>query len=256
VPQFLLPLEKIEGNTFVLSGPEAFHVTRVLRMKEGQTIELFDGRGGRYNGVIRKILMDGSVEGDIADKLSSPEPQFAVTLRLFLGIVKPSHFEWAIEKGTEIGIASFHPVITPRTIVQSREISPTKITRWNKIITAAAKQSKRATLPKLESPVHYRDAIVDVTKTGLTLVGWPKEPGRSTHAGLKEVLAKAKQEFKKEEKLTVNLFIGPEGGFSAEEIELAGVEGAHLFSLGSNTLRTETAAAVSAAIVFYELGAF
>lgn len=256
MPQFLLPLEKIEGNTFVLTGAEAFHIVRVLRVKEGQTVELFDGKGGRYKAVVRKILLDGSVEGDITEKLAAPEVQLAVSVKLFMGIVKPSHFEWALEKGTEIGISSFHPVITPRTIVQSREISKTKLERWEKIITASAKQCKRATLPKLYEPVHFRDAIIASAKSGLTLVGWTKEHGRSTHAALKDVLAEARVKHAKEEKLGVNLFIGPEGGFSTEEIELAGCEGAHLFSLGPNTLRTETAAVAAAAIVHYELGGF
>lgn len=250
MPQFLLSLGDVQGKTFVLRGPEAFHITRVLRNKEGEEIELFDGKGGRYKGVIRSIGSDGTVAGDIIEKLKVAHRSFPVTVNLYLSLLKASHWEWALEKGTEIGVHTFTPIITPRTVVQLRELGNKEV-RWNKILTSAAKQCGRADLPKLNEPVHYRDAIVAATKKGLTLVGWAKH-GSTTYAGLRDVLSDARR---KNKSLDVNIFIGPEGGFSDEEIELAETDGASLFSLGPNTLRAETAAVTASAIVFYELGA-
>ena len=251
MPQFLLELGDVTEDKFVLRGPEAFHITRVLRNKAGEEIELFDGRGRRYRGVIRSIGEDGSVSGDIIEKLEVNRRPFPVTVNLYLGLLKASHWEWALEKGTEIGINTFTPVITPRTVVQLRENSTQKKKeRWEKIVQAAAKQSRRDDLPIINEPKHYRDAMVEASQNGLTLVGWEKH-GSTTYAGLRDVIADARR---KNKKLNVNIFIGPEGGFSDEEIELAETDGAALFSLGPNILRAETAAVTSAAIVFYELG--
>jgi 16S rRNA (uracil1498-N3)-methyltransferase len=253
MPQFMLKLEDIDGQHFVLKGPEAFHVTRVLRRKEGSEIELFDGKGGKYTGVIRTILADGTVEGDITKRSQAPMKTVPVDLHLYLGVLKkPSNWEWALEKGTELGVASFTPVITPRTIVQARDISKNKISRWQKIMEGAAKQSERGTLPALKEPQHFRDAIPAAAKRGLVLLGWERHPGATTYAGLREVLRKARAENKKG--LTISLFIGPEGGFSKEELEIAEYEDANFFSLGPNVLRAETAAVSAAAIILYELG--
>jgi len=254
MPQFILKLEDIDGQRFVLRGPEAFHVTRVLRRTEGSEVELFDGEGGKYSGVIRKILGDGTVEGDIVKRSQAPLKAISVDLHLYLGVLKkPAHWEWALEKGTALGIASFTPVITPRTIVQTREISKNKTERWHKIIEGAAKQCERGIFPTLNEPQNFREAVPSAAKRGLLLLGWERHPGASTYAGLRETLRKAREENKKG--LTVSLFIGPEGGFSKEELEIAEYEDANFFSLGPNVLRAETAAISAASIILYELGA-
>ncbi|MFH2204835.1 MAG: RsmE family RNA methyltransferase [Elusimicrobiota bacterium] len=250
MPQFLLSVSDVRDQSFVLRGPEAFHIVRVLRHKEGDVIELFDGEGTRYKGVIRAIDKDGAVAGEIVEKLAAARHSVPVRIKLYLGLLKSSHWEWALEKGTEIGVDTFTPILTPRTVVQLREMGQKKEERWKKIMTSAAKQCRRADIPKLNEPLQYRDAIVQATKSGLTLVGWEKHGG-TTYAGLRATLMQARRDHKR---LTVNLFIGPEGGFSEEEIELAETDGAALFSLGPNILRAETAAVAAAAIVFYELG--
>ena len=253
MPQFVLKLEDIDGKRFTLRGPEAFHVTRVLRRKEGSEIELFDGKGGKYTGVITTVHNDGSVEGDITHRAHAPMRPMSVDLHLYMGLLKKaSNWEWVLEKGTELGVASFTPVITPRTIVQARELSKNKVARWNKIMEGAAKQCERGTLPGLKEPQHFRDAVPAAAKRGLVLLGWERHPGATTYAGLRETLKKARAENKKG--LTISLFIGPEGGFSDEELKIAEYEGASFFSLGPNVLRAETAAISASSIILYELG--
>ena len=253
MPQFLVKPEDVSDGQFSLQGPEAFHVTRVLRRKVGDAVELFDGRGGRYTGVIRSIGPDGDVTGEVTGREHSPRRAYPVELELYLSLLKPSHWEWAIEKAAELGVTAIIPTVTPRTVVQLRELNKTKEERWGKILQAAAKQCKRADIPVLRQPQHYRDAIVAAAKSGVSLVAWEKHAGASTYAGLREVLREART--KNPDGLKVQLFIGPEGGFSDEEIELAECEGAALFSLGPNTLRAETAAVAAATVVLYELGA-
>jgi len=253
MPQFLLKPDDIEEKRFTLSGAEAFHVTRVLRHKTGDSVELFDGHGGRYTGIIRQILSDGTVIGDITGRAHAPHRDFAVDLRVYIGLLKASAWEAALEKCTEIGASVFIPTITPRTVVRLKDFEGKKRERWEKKLEAASKQCRRASLPRLEAPVHFRDAIAEAAKEGLTLLAWEKRSEASTHASLREVLRKARKT--QEKGLRVNLFIGPEGGFSDEEIELADCEGAAIFSLGENTLRAETAAIAASAMVFYGLGA-
>src|SRR5687767_10686309 len=112
MPQFLI--EGAADRTFALRGPEAFHVAKVLRRKEGDSLTLFDGKGGRYRGVIRAVSAE-EVAGEIVETLTAPEAG-SVRLELYLGLLKPAHWEWALEKGTEVGVAAFVPVITPRTV--------------------------------------------------------------------------------------------------------------------------------------------
>jgi 16S rRNA (uracil1498-N3)-methyltransferase len=252
MPQFLVKPEDVAGDRFHLDGPEAFHVTRVLRRKVGDAVELFDGRGGRYTGIIRSIRADGAVDGDVTARAKAPARSYPVRLNLHLSLLKASQWEWAIEKAAELGVTAIIPTSTPRTVVQLRELTPAKSERWTKILTAAAKQCGRAEVPELEAPQQFRDAIVAAAKEGVTLLAWEKHAGASTYAGLREVLREAR--VKHPQGLTVNLFIGPEGGFSDEEIELAECEGAALFSLGPTVLRAETAAVAAATIVLYELG--
>lgn len=251
MPQFLVSPEEIEGSRFLLQGPEAFHLTRVLRYKEGQTVEVFDGKGGRYSGLIERIRADGSVEGRITGTLHTPHAAVKVSLTLYLGLMKASRWEWALEKGAEVGVSRFVPVLTPRTVVQLREGGASKVERWRKILLAASKQCGRADLPEIRPAAHFRDAVQEAAGSGLTLLGWEKMPKKSTSPPLRELLAHARHK----REAGVNLFIGPEGGFSEEEVELAEMEGARLFHLGSSTLRGETAAVVASALVLYELGA-
>lgn len=252
--QFYLPPEAVKEKSFHLEGPEAFHILKVLRFKEGQSLDLFDGRGGRYKGTITRVGKE-QVEGTLTETLAAPHAGPAVRLQLFQGLLKASHWEWVLEKGTEVGVDRFIPVITPRTVVLLKEAEriQSKLERWGKITLAAAKQSRRARLPEIAEPAHFRDAIHEAAKAGLVVLGWEKMAGAHARDTLKEALAGAAKKGKGP--FTVSLFVGPEGGFSEEEVELAESAGAVLFGLGSATLRAETAAVVSSAVILYELGA-
>ncbi|MFA6092076.1 MAG: RsmE family RNA methyltransferase [Elusimicrobiota bacterium] len=251
MPQFLIAPEDVQGERFVLRGPEAFHVAKVLRRKVGQSLEIFDGKGGRYAAVIESLPEDGTVEGRITGILHSSAKGTKISLELYLGLLKSSRWDWALEKAAEIGVSAIIPVLTPRTVVQLREeAGPKKAERWRKVLIAAAKQCGRPEIPELREPVQYREAIVSAAKEGPTFMGWAKTSGADT--SLHEAVLEARK--KQAESMKINLFIGPEGGFSEDEAELAELEGAHLFHLGSTTLRGETAAIVASSLLLHEFG--
>jgi len=251
MPQFFVRPERVKDKTFSLDGPEAYHVAKVLRRREGEEIELFDGRGGRYRGKIVSILPDGTVEGKIAETLSARSAGPTVRLDLYPALLKSSRWEWLLEKGTELGVSAFHPVTTQRTVVLLHEAERirAKGDRWSKIVMSAAKQCGRAELPAVGEPKPLRDALAEAQKKGLVLFGWEGMSGSPAGAVLKQALTTDGKRA-----LTVSLFVGPEGGFTAEEVELAQSHDAILFGLGASTLRGETATIAAVSVLLYELG--
>ncbi len=253
MPQFYLAPESLKDKTFLLKGPEAFHVTKVLRYREGQTLVLFDGKGGRYEGVIQKIHGDGSVSGALTAILQAAQERKPASLRLYQGLLKASHWDLVLEKGTELGVEAFIPVLTPRTVVLLHEAERRKAKqeRWSRVILAAAKQCQRPKLPELREPIEFREAVRGCQ--GLTLLAWEGLSGAAASGSLRLALREADQN-RGRESLGINLFVGPEGGFTEEEVELAESLGAVVFGLGPRILRAETAAIAAVSLIQYELG--
>ncbi len=255
MPQFLVAPEDVSRDTFRLAGPEAFHVSKVMRLVAGAELDLFDGKGGRFKGVIEAVHADGTVTGKVTATLKADDSRAPVALNLYLGLLKASHWDYALEKGTELGVSAFVPLLTPRTVVLLHEIERTKAKaeRWSRLIMAASKQCGRADLPPVRDAVQFRDAIRAVKDKGVVLVAWEGMKGSIASQTLGPALRAADAK-RGTDPLEVSLFVGPEGGFSDEEIELAEAEGAVLFGMGPRVLRAETAAIAAAALVQYELG--
>ncbi len=255
MPQFLVEPDDVSRGGFVLKGPEAFHVAKVLRLGVGAELDLFDGKGGKFKGVIESVHADGSVTGKVTETIKADDQRAPVTLNLYLGLLKASHWDYALEKGTELGVSSFTPLLTPRTVVLLHEVERTKAKaeRWSRLIMAAAKQCGRADLPPVRDAAQFRDAIRAVKDKGIALLAYEGMKGSVASQTLGPALRAAAAE-RGEAPLEVSLFIGPEGGFSDEEVEMAEAGGAVVFGLGPRVLRAETAAIAAAALVQYELG--
>lgn len=256
MPQFLVIPEDLRQKSFRLTGPEAFHVVKVLRYGRGQSLDLFDGRGGRFKGVIDGIDSSGVVTGRITDTLSPGDARPSARVHLYLGLLKAGHWDYALEKGTELGVASFIPILTPRTVVLFHEADRvrSKQDRWARVVMAAAKQCGRSELPAVGEPIQFRDAVRACKGQGLVLLAWEGMKGSAASETLREALRQADRG-RGVEPLEVHLFVGPEGGWSEEEVELAGAAGAVAFGMGPRVLRAETAAVAAATIVQYEFGA-
>ncbi|MBI4424695.1 MAG: 16S rRNA (uracil(1498)-N(3))-methyltransferase [Elusimicrobia bacterium] len=239
-----------KGARFRLTGPDAFHIAKVLRYREGQAVELFDGHGGRFSGKLSRVAPE-EIEGVILESLAAPRVA-GVTLHLYPGLLKAAAWEWTLEKGTELGAASFTPVVTPRTVVLlERERIEAKRERWAKIALAAAKQCRRSDVPEIRPPLRFPEAIREATERGLTLVAWEGMAGASARESIPPALARAAAGG---QAVVASVFVGPEGGFSDEEVELAEALGAVCFGLGPSTLRAETAALAALCAILYELG--
>ncbi|MFI5361709.1 MAG: RsmE family RNA methyltransferase [Elusimicrobiota bacterium] len=256
MPQFFVAPDDIRKKSFRLTGPEAFHVTKVLRYGLGQSLALFDGQGGRFEGVIDRIDDDGTVGGKLTATIKADDARAPVRLHLYLGLLKASHWDYALEKAVELGVASVVPLLTPRTVVllHEAERAKSKAERWARIVMAAAKQCGRADLPPVREPSQFRDAMRACRDKGLTLLAYEGMKGSVAAERLKLALREADQK-RGADSLDVHLFIGPEGGFSEEEIELAEADGAVVFGMGPRILRAETAAAAAVTLVQYEFGA-
>jgi 16S rRNA (uracil1498-N3)-methyltransferase len=242
VQRFFVEKENITDGKIVISGEDAKHLKQVLRAKIGDEIEICDGKGLIY--ACRISAVTPRVEciiGDIREAQDEP----SVEITLYQGLPKADKFELIVQKGTELGINRFVPLITTNTVVKwKEEKSAARISRWQRIAYEAAKQSKREVIPKVCEPVGYGDMLFHFKNHDLVLFLWEGERVRSLQSVLR-----TKGALKK-----VAIVIGPEGGFTSQEVEEAVEAGGQTVTLGPRILRTETAGLIVAGIILYETG--
>jgi len=234
--------EKIKENFAYIEGKDTHHIINVLRLKKGDEIVISDGSTEYQTSIYgveknRVILF-------LESKLQS-NTESSIEIALFQGLPKSDKMELIIQKCTEIGVKKFIPIITRYSVVDIKNSNLNKkIERWNKISREACKQSGRTSLPEICMPISFEEALKQIEEFDLCIIPYEKEKTLK----LKEVLDGVKN-IKK-----VAIFVGPEGGFSEEEVDLALRYSAKLVSLGPRILRTETAAISVCSIVMYELG--
>jgi 16S rRNA (uracil1498-N3)-methyltransferase len=235
------------GQVVLLRGEIAQQITRVLRMREGEEIWLFGGSGYEYRTKLVSLGKD-EVSGELVTRRRiKTEPLHPVDLYLAL-LNKPDKFEWALQKCTELGASRFVPVIAERSV--STALGANKRERWERIIQEAVEQSGRGALPILEDPIPLAKALdaesdrMDASGTHVVVM-----PALGADLSLSDALVDAHSE-----ESSVSIFIGPEGGFSDDELFVANKRGILLINLGPRTLRAETAAVAALAMTLYELG--
>jgi len=187
------------------------------------------------------------VTGEIISEMpTSGEPRHH--LSLYIGLTQKAKFEWILQKGTELGVSSFIPVITERSLVRETAGEARKTERWEGILREATEQCGRGRIPKIQAAVPLNRALVEGKKSHqVCLIAWEKE----TAGGLKENMP---AELHPGQPVTVAALIGPEGGFSEAEARSAMDHGWLPVNLGQRILRMETAAICLAALILYELG--
>jgi 16S rRNA (uracil1498-N3)-methyltransferase len=206
----------------------ARQITTVLRMRPGDELILFNGTGGEW----RAILTATGRTGASVDLVEQRDPQTEPALRLTLcqAMLKADKMEWVLQKGTEIGVHTFQPLLTQRTVAGGW--SAAKLDRWNRIVVEAAEQSGRTSVPAILAPVSLPEALAQSSRS---IFCWETEGNLP--------FARVASHMRATEPLSpLTLFVGPEGGFSHEEAALARAAGAHIVSLGTRILRSETAA--------------
>jgi 16S rRNA (uracil1498-N3)-methyltransferase len=230
---FYAPPGSVTPPTLTITGSEFTHMTHVMRMREGDAIRVVDGNGNSYDALITSITREGASCRITALTQGLHEPARALTLAA--GMLKnPSRFDYLVEKACEIGVMRIVPLLTERTIPRHA-----KTERWQKLCVAAMKQSGRCVLPRVLEPVTFREFISSCEPQVLKYIpheqsGIPLSTSRAAWDGPAVVC------------------IGPEGGFSDEEVALAQGGGFQPVSLGARRLRTETAALVACAIILQD----
>ncbi|MCD5405445.1 MAG: 16S rRNA (uracil(1498)-N(3))-methyltransferase [Desulfotomaculum sp.] len=240
---FFVAPSDVEQDRVFIKGSDARHIAKVLRLIKGDKITVSDGAKNLYKVELANVALN-VVECRIIESISiETQPYFKLTLMQCLP--KSSKMELVIQKGTELGVSCFVPLMCKRTIVKLDEKSiKTKLRRWKKIAYEAAKQSRRLTVPEVLEPISLREAIEKIDEKALILMPWEGEQA----VLLKDVLS----EYEKLNRAYV--IIGPEGGFETEEVELAKKHNAKIVSLGKRIMRTETAGLYVASVLVYLFG--
>jgi 16S rRNA (uracil1498-N3)-methyltransferase len=240
---FFVPPEWIKEETIQFDGDTAHQIQRVLRLKTGEQIIALDNQGFAYEVVLDRISSEGVSGKVVAKKVASGEP--GIRLHLYLCLTQRDKFEWMLQKCTEIGAASFTPLISERSLEQNPQNAAKKMERWQKIIQEAAEQCQRGRIPVMHPVVSYQDGLQNAFQTSqCAILAWEGEHSRS----LQDVLAHNRAV------KDIALIIGPEGGLSDIEARQAQAAGVNLISLGARILRMETAAIVTTALVLNQLG--
>jgi 16S rRNA (uracil1498-N3)-methyltransferase len=238
--RFFIKKENIQNNEIIFPEEISHQIKRVLRLSSGDHVIALNNEGDEFHVQLQEIN-DKVVRASILEK--SPvqnEPKIQLTLMVCL--TQREKFELIMQKCTEIGVTCIQPVISSRSLVQNIDEVKSKYLRWHKIIQEAAEQSHRGLLPKFNEPVSFKQLVTlkDVNPD-LKLILWEEETGKVIKQSLHGFTGSS-----------VSLLVGPEGGFSHEEVALA-VEGGFIpVSLGRRILRMETAAIISTGIVMYE----
>ncbi len=232
-----------QNYIFIDNVEDNKHISKVLRLTEGDCIEVCDGHNNEYITKIQTISKSKVDLSILEKKLSETEPNIKVTL--FQSIPKSDKMEMIIQKVTELGIFNVFPVISKRTIIKlNGKNEQKKIERWRRIAIEAAKQCKRGIIPDINTPITFEQMLESVYQYDLVIIPYEKEKGQ----GFKNLL-KSNGCLKK-----IAIVIGPEGGFDDQEILTARKAGAVPVTLGPRILRTETAGFVALSILMYEIG--
>lgn len=232
-----------EEKIYITDRDDVKHLSKVLRHRVGDVVEISDNSQYEYEIELESIESD-IVVGKILNKQEfEREPALRVTL--YQGIPKQGKMELIIQKTVELGVDTVIPVFTSRTVVQDKGNFGKKVDRWQKIADEAVKQCRRGVIPAVEDATTFEKALEDMQKNDMNIICYEDEKKTT----LKEVL----REGKASQCRTMGLIIGPEGGFSEEEVAKAVAAGAVSASLGKTILRVETASVASLAMLMYEL---
>ena len=218
-------------NTFRITDGDFNHIKNVLRMRAGDSF-IVSCEGIRYLCRLAEYESDTAVAEILEENYG--DTSLPVKIYLFQGLPKADKMEWIIQKTVELGVEGIYPVAMSRCIVKLDDSKKkSKTARWQAIAESAAKQSKRSAIPVVHDAISYKDAMTLAGEMDLFLVPYENKDGMApTAAALSEIRPG----------MSVGILIGPEGGFSEEEIDTAIRAGGRAISLGRRILRTETAA--------------
>lgn len=240
--QFFIEDENEAEDFVTIEGSDVNHIKNVLRMKPGEKIRVCTRNGQNYFCSISDIT-ESFVRADILEK-EAESTELPCRIYLFQGLPKNDKMEWIIQKTVELGVYEVIPVAMKNCVVKLDEKkAQSKCKRWQAIAESAAKQSKRTVIPQIQMPLSWKQALEEAKELDVVLVPYENERGMEA---TREIFRSIP------EGASIGVMIGPEGGFSPEEIAQLDKD-MHRISLGRRILRTETAGMATLSMLIYEL---
>ena len=230
---------EISGGTGWIRGEDVRHIRKVLRLSVGDTVSLCDGAGTDYEAVIASVSPDEVRLNILSCALSETEPRTRITL--YQCLPKSGKMEWILQKGTELGVHAFVPVVSERCVVQPGERFEQRRARYQRIVEEAAKQSRRGIIPEVRDLIRIRDLVPE--QESLFLICDEEEHVRTLKQALRIGPAPA----------SVGVLVGPEGGLERQEVQMLLERGGTGVTLGTRILRTETAGMAAVAQILFEV---
>lgn len=231
----------LKNKICIIEGEDVKHISKVLRCKIGEKLEVCDKDNSEYVCEITNIDK-GQVDLEILEK-KDIKRESDLKVKLYQGLPKSTKMEMILQKLTEVGVDEIILVSTKRSVVKVEDKKEgKKLERWERIIYEAAKQSKRGKIPTLKGILSFNEALEDMKNNDMNICPYENEKTVSIKSAIKDANIG-----------NIGIFVGPEGGFEEEEIEILQNIGSKVVSLGPRILRTETASVVASSIVLYEL---
>jgi len=243
--RFFIPPDALAPNRVILTGTVVHQLRHVLRLRPGDHIIVLDDSGWEHEVELTEVSRERAEGAVLVRRLVETEPQ--IQLSLYQSLLKGERFEWALQKGTELGVMEFVPTLAARCVVQHLDLNAHRLERWTRIVQEAAEQARRGRLPRLQSAMLLPEACKRMVRAG---------PALMLHEGARTSLRQVLHELDRLDRppLNLSLLVGPEGGFTEQEATLAERYGVRLVGLGPRILRAETAGLVAAAAILYHLG--
>ncbi len=252
--RIFLPPEQLVSEQINITGDQARYLSLVLRVKPGDPLFIFDGLGYRYECNIISIHKK-EVVAEIVNK-SPYSVESPISITLAQGLAKGIKMDLIVQKSTELGVNKIYPIINERSQVKHTE----KTERWRKIALSASQQSGRDKIPDIYEPIDFEEFLFNQTQKKRQL-SLPMEKGGENFFNQGIIFSEHKQARNLKNVLTsfkgtgeITILIGPEGGFTKEEVNIAVQKGFIETSLGPRILRTETAPITAISIIQYILG--
>lgn len=229
-----------------LSGDEGHHAARVLRLRRGDAVTVLDGAGGELACVVAEVA-GSRVRLEVTARRTVPPPPFRITL--LQALPKGKLFESVVQKATELGVDRIVPLLSERVVAQLDDRkAASRQAEWQQVAVEACKQCGQAWLPRVEAPVTPAAFLARGERFDLPLVASLQPGSRSPRRWFEEYRARAGVR-----PVSVSVWVGPEGDFTAAEVAAIVAGGARPITLGPLVLRVETAAVYCLSVLNYEL---
>lgn len=236
--RFFVEKENVGEDTLLLGKEESHHMLDVMRLKPGTLIEAFDGDGGAY---IAEFTDKVSGMAQCVIKEATVHEKPANDILIGVAVTKGEKFEYALQKLTELGVMKIVPMLTKNTVRQGLSDNARK--RWERIVREAVRQSRSYWLPEFCPVMEFDAAVCELAAASVKLIAHEKEGENSMRSAYAQYSSGE-----------IALLVGPEGGFTQNEVETAEQSGFRSVSLGRRILRSETASVAMATVAAYENG--